>query len=94
MTHEYLDKAIELADNLRGARNAYKDIEKIIGIFQKAESFRSLNDGCIDAHWTLRKVDEEALSKAMAEAAIAVLKDMKEQVNKDIATFEEQFEAL
>lgn len=94
MTHEYLEKAVEVADNLRGSKNAYKDLEEIIGEFQKADSFRSLNDVFIDIHWRLRRVDETALSKAMAEAAIAVLKDRKEQVNKDITTFEEQFEAL
>lgn len=94
MTHEYLEKAVEVADNLRGAKNAYKDLEEIIGEFQKADSFCSLNDVFINTHWRVRRKDQSVLSKAMAEAAIAVLKDMKEQVNKDITTFEEQFEAL
>lgn len=94
MTHEYLDKANEVADNLQGAKNAYKDIEEIIGRFQKVDSFGSIEQVCRDIHWRFRREDQVILSKAMAEAAIAVLKDRKEQVNKDITTFEEQFEAL
>lgn len=94
MTKEYLTKANEVADNLRGAKEFYKDLDSIIGKFQKADSLGMLRDVCNDVRWHLRDKDQEALSKAMAEAAIAVLKDRKEQVNKDITTFEEQFEAL
>jgi len=94
MTHEYLDKAIEVADNLRGAKSLYKTLDGIIGQLQKADSFYRIKQVLSDIDWKLREEDQTALSKAMAEAAIAVLKDRKEQVNKDITTFEEQFESL
>lgn len=94
MTKEYLTKANEVADNLRGAKRVYKDLDSIIDKFKKADSFYRIKEVLSDIDWKLREVDQTALSKAMAEAAIEVLKDRKEQVNKDITTFEEQFEAL
>lgn len=94
MTHEYLDKANEVAFNLRNAKNMYKDLDRIIEKFQKVGSLSSLRDACDGIRWKLREEDQVIIAIAMAEAAIAVLKDMKEQVNKDITTLEEQFEAL
>lgn len=95
MTREYLEKANDMADNLQGAKSLYKDLESIIGKFQNADSFGSFMQVCRDIEWFgMRKEDKQSLSKAMAEAAIDALKDIKEQVNKDIITFEEQFEAL